>query len=105
LASFCFFFSVPVVHDLADGRLGHRADLYEVHAEFLGTRQRLIDRKDSKLFSLWAHDAHLARLDATVRASVAVASAARISLLDRDGSMPPSGERHGERSGITIILG
>ena len=71
---------LAVVHDLADRRLRHRADLDEVDPELLRARQRLLDRKHAELLAVGPDDPHLARLDAAVGARVAVAAASGLSL-------------------------
>ena len=83
---------LPVIHDLADGRLGRGADLDEVHPQLLRARQCLIDWKYAELLGLGSNDADLPRLDAPVGTCVAVGRAASgISL--RDGHGPPVCEK------------
>jgi hypothetical protein len=63
---------LPVVHDLADGRLGERADLDEVHPLLLGPGQRLVDAQDAELLARRTDHPHLPRLDPAVGARVTV---------------------------------
>ena len=80
---------LPVIHDLADGRLGERAHLDEVEAALLGRAQRLLDRQDAELLTLGSNASHLSGLDAAVGARVA----ARPLVFAVDGRSPvfPSG--------------
>ena len=50
---------LAVVHQLADRRLRERRDLHQVHVRFLGQAQRLHDRHDAELLTVFRYQAHL----------------------------------------------
>jgi len=54
---------LPVVHDLADGRLRRRRDLYEIEIFLFGHVQRLLDRNDTDLSTLVVNQTYLGSPD------------------------------------------
>jgi hypothetical protein len=76
---------LPVVHDLADGWLGERADLDEVEPVLLGHPQRLLDRQDAELLTGGPDATHFPGLDPAVGACVA---ARRSLVFSVDGRSP-----------------
>src|SRR5690606_11736579 len=57
---------LPVVHDPADRRVGHRCDLDEVEVETTGHSERFGHRLDAQLASVRTDEAHLSGPDAVV---------------------------------------
>ena len=62
--------NVPVVHDLAHGRLGGRSDLDEVHVQLLGQPQGLGQFLHPDLFSIGCHDPDLGGPDVAIHTQV-----------------------------------
>jgi hypothetical protein len=47
------------VHDLADGRHSRWSDFHQIHAGFFSQRQRLTNRDDAQLFSVFPDQTNL----------------------------------------------
>jgi hypothetical protein len=61
---------LPVVHELADRRLGHGSDLDEVELRVLGQTQCFADRHDADLLALGTDQADLGDADTVVDAGL-----------------------------------
>ena len=66
-----FVLELAEVHELGDGRLGHRGNLDEVEVSLGGQTQRVFDAHDADLFSVGANQPHLGYPNAVVDARFA----------------------------------
>jgi hypothetical protein len=66
-----FVLELAEVHELGDGRLGHRGHLDEVEVRLSGQTERVLDAHDADLLAVRADQTHLRDPDALVDARFA----------------------------------